>query len=150
HGPGLLCRLDRLVGPGTRSARMSEGTVRAEGRERRCDAGDSGGRVLRGGLAGGHLDPVPARLPELSALRYRVRGGEHARLPGHALPGLGVVAADPVLLPGTVGGPRPGHGVHAVDRCVHPAHVRAGRTTFARRRVSSGLEPGTVGTWNCY
>ena len=48
-----------------------------------------GGRVLRGGLPGDHLDPVPAGLPELSSLRQHLRRRDHAGDDGQLVPGLG-------------------------------------------------------------
>ena len=57
-----------------------------------------GRRVLRGGIAGDRLHPVPAGVAQFSTLRQRVCGREHARDHGHAVPGPGLAAAGAVLL----------------------------------------------------
>ena len=68
------------VGPRRDGARA----VRAQGRDRGVDEAPDGRRVLRRGLPGDHLDPVPSRLAELPPLRQRLRRRDHAGDDGHA------------------------------------------------------------------
>src|SRR6267142_77519 len=118
--------LDLLGAPGGRTGRDLEGAFRAEGRDRRRDESGDGGGVLRLGLAGERLHPLPARLAQLPPLRERLRGREHAGddvdLGSRAL----LAVADPLLPPGALGGPGPGAGLHAADRRLHPADLPAG------------------------
>ena len=56
------------------------------------------------------------------------------------VPGLGLVAADSVLLPGIAGGPGSGAGLHVVDRGLHAADVSArGGRTRGRARLSDRI-----------
>ena len=130
-------------------ARHRHGAVRAEGRDdRRAEAAD-GRRVLRGRLPGDRLDPLPAGLAQLSALRQRLRRREHARNHGHDGAGPRLAAADSVLFHGAAGRAGAGDGLHAADRRLHAADLSAprgaadGTDARPRRNAVASRQSGT-------
>ena len=92
--------------------------------------------VLRGGLPGDHLDPVP---PDLLSFRLygNVFAGENMLETMAAMvPGLGLAAADPVLFHGTARGAGAGDGLHVADGRLHLVDLSPRREAGAVRTLN--------------
>ena len=105
----------------------------AQGRNHRPDEAADDRRVLRRRL----LEIISILFRPIS-LSFRLYGNVFAgenmlETMATIVPGLGLAAADTVLLHGAAGRPGAGDGLHAADRRLHAAHLPARRSRAAAR-----------------